>query len=337
MMNYLKQFEGWAINLKRNVFLRARLALTLYYVLIMGVIMCVFSLLLYYSLVSNLSDSLQDKFSTQEQQEEVFLQTSDNFQYVIFLGDAGALLIIAILSYILAGYTLRPIQRALDDQKQFSADASHELRTPLAIIQSESEVIMRDLNASDNDYKKVVGSTLEEVERMKKIVNDLLIVARSEQQADAYTETIDLSSVVRESIAKVKTVAQVRGILLSTDIGDHLYFIGNHNLIEHAILNVLQNSLDYTPEGNSIEVKTFDKDGLGIVKIIDTGIGISPNDLPHVLKRFYKADNSRNRKSSGSGLGLAIVDRVIKDHIGSIDISSIINEGTTVTIKIPLR
>src|SRR5258708_476648 len=152
-MRFSKPLEEWATALRHNIFLRARLTLTLFYVVVMALIMGIFSLLLYYSLMRNLSDSLQDKFEDRAAENKVYTRTTDQLESAILWGDGIGILLVTFFSYFLAGKTLKPIRRALEDQRHFSSDASHELRTPLSVIQSESEILLRSKNPSLEEYK----------------------------------------------------------------------------------------------------------------------------------------------------------------------------------------
>jgi two-component system sensor histidine kinase CiaH len=336
-MNFWKPSAGLAIDLKHNIFLRARLTLTFFYVLAIGIIMGIFSLLLYYSLATNLYDSLQDKFPNKIEQRLVYAETTDNLQNDILTSDIVGIIIIMFLAYILSGKTLKPIRQALDDQKRFSADASHELRTPLAVIQSESEVLLREKNAPVSEYRHILQSTLEEVAKMKKITEELLIIARSEYTKAQLFEKINISEIVLAIIKNMQPIADAKQLSMTHTLQNSLFTSGDRILVQHAVINVLQNALDYTLPGGSISVNLGIKNNKILLVITDTGIGIAAKDIPHVFQRFYKSANSREYKQDATGLGLSIVDQIIKDHRGKISIESMINKGTTFTITLPLQ
>jgi signal transduction histidine kinase len=297
--------------------------------------MSVFSFLLYFALIGNIRDALRDQFYDETIEQEVYTQTIDHLEDVIFWSDIGTLLILSLFSYFLADKTMRPIQKAFEDQRRFSADASHELRTPLAIMQSEAEIVLRDKNSGSKEYKKTINSNLEEVGRMKKIIEDLLLMARSNQKVrNEAISKIDLSALAHKIILKMKPVAEIKNLTLEQKLEKNLLIKGDISYLEHAILNIIQNAIEYTQKGN-VSVESFAKNGTAFLKVIDTGVGISAKDLPHILKRFYKADSSRENKKGSAGLGLAIADQIIRDHDGNITIESKLGKGTSITIGFP--
>src|SRR5258708_6090972 len=285
-MRFLKLFEEWVIALKRNMFLRARLTLTLFYMVVIALIMGIFSVLLYYSLISNLSDSLQDKFENKAKENRVYADTTDQLQSSIIWGDSIGIIIVTFFSYFLAGKTLKPIRRALDDQKHFSSDASHELRTPLSVIQSESEILLRSKNPTPGEYRQIVQSTLEEVAKMKKITEQLLLVARSEEGVRKDFRKINLSDTVNRMIKNLDLVADAKEIKIHCHINGNVFILGIPDLVEHAISNILQNSIDYTPPRGEVNIKLEEKKGEAELKIKDTGIGIPEKDISNIFKRF---------------------------------------------------
>ncbi|MEI6660007.1 MAG: HAMP domain-containing sensor histidine kinase [bacterium] len=335
MINYWKQSVAWATRLKRNVFGRARITLTFYYILVIALVMGLFSWLLYFALVDNIQTDLKDQFYDDVIENEVYAQTVDHVKDVIVGGDISILIVFGFLSYFLANRTLNPIKKALDDQKNFSADASHELRTPLAVMQSEAEIILRNKKAGTEDYKKVVRSSLEEVDKMKKIIEDLLLMARSSHKTSSDTFTkVDLATLIQKILTTMKPVALVKNLSLESELGENIMINGNPYFLEHAINNIVGNAIKYTNNGNVI-VKIYKNSKDACIEVRDSGIGISKKDIPHILNRFYKVSPKKSNDDDGAGLGLAIADKIIKDHGGKIDITSELGHGTVVTIRIP--
>lgn len=335
-MKFLKQFAGWVTDSEHNVFLRARITLTAWYTLGIILIMGIFSLLLYLSLAHNLYDTLQDTVRSVAELRSIYGDATDQLQNMIMIADGAGILLIILLSYFLAGRTLRPIQKALDDQKRFSADASHELRTPLAIIQSESEVILRQQNAPIEAYQATIRSTLEEVTRMKKLTEQLLDIARSDHSRKNIA-LFSLSQSVEQVLEAIKPTLEKNHITLKTDIQSEVMMEGISNLITHAIQNVFQNSANYTQNGGTVHIALQTNKDEATIRVTDTGIGIAKDDLPHIFERFYRASNSRDYKHDGAGLGLAIVQQIIRDHRGSITLESDLGKGTTAIITLPIK
>lgn len=341
-MKNLRRFAEWVTKLKnrlqnkseQNVFLRARIILTLYYILVVTLVMGIFSGLLYFALVGNIKESLKDQFYDEIIEQEVYTQTIDRVNDIMIWSDLSALVVVAGLGYFLAKRTLQPIQKTLDDQKRFSADASHELRTPLSVMQSEAEIILRDKDARTENYKKVLGSSLEEIGRMRKIIENLLLVARgSEKTNTGKFSEINLSLIIEEIVKKMEPMAKIKNLKWGGVVEPDLYILGNAYFMEHALSNIVQNAIEYTDQGE-IAVRAFKKDGENFVEVADTGIGISEKDLPNVLKRFYKASALPLDKKSGAGLGLSIANEIITRHQGEIKIDSKLGQGTAVKINL---
>ncbi len=333
-MTYLsKLFAVWAIKLKYNVFLKARLVLTAFYIFVITIIIGFFSLLLYFNLAANIKDSLRNQFYDDVIEQEVYTETIDRVGDIMILSDLSVIAVLALFSYFLAGRTLQPIQRSVENQKRFSADASHELRTPLSIIQNEIEIILRNKSAKTEDLEKVLRSNLEEVERMRKIVADLLMMARSTNPIkDEKKSEINLSEMTEKISGRLKSIAENKNLEFKKDIEKGLKISGNPQLLERALLNILQNAIEYTDHG-MVSIKIFKNVGKVIFIVSDTGPGIPEKDLKNIFERFYRSDFARESKKEGTGLGLVIADQIIKNHNGKIEIKSSFGQGTTVLVN----
>lgn len=336
MKNFWKQCVESGIAYWRNIFLRTRIILTIYYVSVVTVIMSVFSIFLYLALEQNLQDSMVELPIVAESTRHLLHMAREHLAHTIITIDSITLIVVAVLCYLLAGWTLRPIKRALDDQRAFSADASHELRTPLAVIQSESEVLLRTVSPTIDEYRHVVMSAREEVLRMKKIVDGLLVLARSEQIANGRFQPVDLGPLLDDIVGTFAPIAIARTVILSShNVQDTLTIKGHETKLRHAFGNVLKNALDFTPSGKSVIVRLIKRGERAIVEIVDTGTGITQDDLPHVFERFYKSNGSREERN-GTGLGLAITKEIIENHNGLVSITSTLGEGTCVVFDFPL-
>lgn len=321
------------LNMKNNIFKKARYKLTAYYVGIMLVILVIFSSVLIYTIELKLRETLSGRIIMVETEEDPIEHANNTIETIVYSIDGILLLIIAFSSYFLAGRTLKPIKDSLDAQRKFSADASHDLRTPLSIIITESEVALQS-NSKQNDFKEVVKSNLEEAKKMSGLVNDLLIISRGENEKTTNNFVVsDLHNFIEKIISKMKSQAENKGLKLEIDEYKKILIKIDLNSFERAISNVLQNAIHYTKNGG-IKTSLIEDDIKVHIVIKDTGVGISEQDLPHVFDRFYKAEHSRNDKS-GSGLGLSISKQIIEQHQGTIKINSTINVGTIVTITIP--
>ena len=178
---------------------------------------------------------------------------------------------------------------------------------------------------------QAMSSNLEEIRHMSGIVEDLLLLARSDSKVSLKKKEINVNDLVKKVFGRMKSLAGSKNIKLTyTDSGPFL-IQGVQDSLERMILNILQNSIDHTPNGGSISAK-IEKDGSQVViYITDTGSGISQEKLPHIFKRFYKGDSAM-----GTGLGLSIVKGIIDQHGGDISIESVVGKGTTAIIKLPM-
>lgn len=278
----------------------------------------------------------------------------------------GFLLVTAgALSYKLAEHTLDPIKKAYERERRFLADASHELRTPLSILKLEFENELLNSKKSHGSVQKI-KSNLEEVNRMSSIVSDLLTISRlseSEIEINKKNENIDLIQLIASNIGRLNPLASQHKVSLvfnnQTSLSDHSSLSGqsgqtsigqifsNKELVEKIILNCLKNSIIYNKENGRAEITLeentdnnesgSDNNGWVIVKINDTGIGMSSSDQNKIFDRFYRVDTSRSRQTGGSGLGLSIVKSAIEKIGGKIEIKSEIEKGTNLTLYFPKK
>ncbi len=329
----LKQFGVLVTNLKRNPFNKAVFRLTVYYTFGVLGILLVFNVLVY-ALFSR-SILQHDLLETESRIEETYDQhIMDSLFKVLLFSDVLFIIIAISISYVLSKKTLAPLEEAHKNQKKFISDAAHELRTPLAVIKAGGEVVLKT-DRTIPEYKKFTAETLEEVERLIALSNDLLRLDNNTRNVRERTR-ISLSSLCDRQCDSVLAYARARGITLTKNIATGIKIQGVQSDIARLLLNLLKNSIDYNRAQGSITATLTAVHGQAILVIADTGIGIGKNDLPHVFKRFYKADSARTHKdATGTGLGLAIAQEIAEDHQGSITVDSELGKGTTVTVKIP--
>lgn len=244
----------------------------------------------------------------------------------------------ALAGYFLAGKTLRPIENALEEQKRFVADASHEFRTPLTALKTSIEVALRDKKMTLVQAKDLVKDNLEEVDSLQSLSNELLSLARYQSNGKSLAfSKVDIAGIAEKACRKISLLAKEKEIELKTDVKNQILW-ANEESLKEMLLIFLDNAVKYTPKGGRVTVVTkADKKWLEI-KVKDTGIGIAKEDLPYIFDRFYRTDQSRSKeKVSGFGLGLSLAKRIIEIHKGSVDVASVLDKGTTFTIKLPLR
>lgn len=228
------------------------------------------------------------------------------------------------------------LEESFSRLSQFSADLAHELRTPINNLRGEAEVALTRARTTE-EYRHVLESSLEEYERLSRMIDSLLFLARAES-AKA-TVTLSVFDVRKETDAVIEfydALAKEQGIEVTCK-GNALVE-ADPLLVRRAISNVLGNAIRHTPRGGKVEFRVGRHDSHSVEVIArDTGTGIAPEHLPHIFDRFYRADQSRTGSSSGSGLGLAIVKSIMELHGGAVEVRSRVGKGTTVTLHFPAR
>lgn len=229
---------------------------------------------------------------------------------------------------------LSKLDQSFGQMKQFTADASHELRTPLSSIRSVGEMALRT-EQSKAGYQETIASMLEEVERMARLVNDLLALARADSTVAPALELQDLGEVVTDEVSRLEVLAEEKGQSLSLEIDQPCPVRLDRRIFRQAFGNLLHNAIKYTPEGKGIRIVVGAGDGGCFVDIADSGPGIGPEHQAQVFDRFYRVDKVRSRETGGSGLGLAIAKRAVSIHGGRIELHSEPGHGCTFRIWLP--
>jgi len=227
-------------------------------------------------------------------------------------------------------------ERAAGQQRQFAADASHELRTPLTIIKGDLDVLLRRQRSAE-EYEEVVRDVDEEVTRLGGLVEDLLTLARADSgQAELAREFVYLDALVDEAAAGVRRLAEAKGVAVETRLAPDIAVVGDPVRLRQLVVNLLGNAVKYTPAGGRVRVTLGAVAAQARLDVADSGIGIAPEDLPHVFDRFFRADKARARAEGGTGLGLAIARWSAETHGGRIDVRSRPGEGSVFTVWLPL-
>ncbi|MFN9613978.1 MAG: sensor histidine kinase [Dolichospermum sp.] len=292
------------------------------------------------------------------------------------LGISLMLLSVAASGWFLSGKAMKPVGESYQRLKQFTADASHELRSPIALIQTNVQVALADLDLVKEEnntlqYRQQLKIMERLTQRMGKLVNDLLFLARQDSgiNTDVFSPCpLDalLMEVVEEQqlVAREKQINLVLNLVASsgTEVNPELQenwftLIGNWEQLVRLFTNLIGNALHYTPVQGVIKVELERIEGINRVtgrrctnshlqiKVSDTGIGIPRDALPKLFDRFYRVDPARTHRSeksssttnTGSGLGLAIAQAIIARHQGQIQVSSTLGEGTTFMVTLPLK
>jgi len=232
---------------------------------------------------------------------------------------------------------LARLQAAFDQLRRFTADASHELRTPLTAIRSVGEVALQE-QKSPAEYRDVIGSMLEEVDRLTRLVENLLTLSRADAgHVQLQRMDISLLALTREASSMVEVLAEEKGQRVEIDGDAGLIVSVDRLVLRQGIVNLLDNAIKYSPRNTRILVRVgFGAAGQASLEITDEGPGIPSEHQPYVFDRFYRVDQARTREWGGTGLGLAITRWAVEAHGGDIDLTSKHGTGTTFHVSLPL-
>ena len=243
-----------------------------------------------------------------------------------------AVLIGSAIGYYMAGRALVPLKEAYEKQKQFAADASHELRTPLAVVMASADLLLADPSIQNPFLRQVIEDLKSEVKKMTNLVSDLLMVARSDNNAlKVNIKRLDLLELLEQVIRMMTPIAEKKNILLVGDNLQRVYVKGDEDRLKQLVIILTDNAIKYTPEGGRVEVGLILKERVGIT-VTDNGIGISKDDLGKIFERFYRVDKARSREMGGNGLGLSIAKELVRMNGGEIGVESEEGEGTRFTV-----
>ena len=253
----------------------------------------------------------------------------------------AALVVMFFIARALAIWALRPVEQSWEQQKRFVADASHELKTPLTVILANSEILQANEKNLDEESRKWVDSTIDEARRMKMLVNELLELARTDNdlEAGAGTDTalakqdVDLTALVDKVTLQFDAVAFERGCMIDTNIAKDIHVQGTAPQLERLITILIDNACKYAPSDSAISVRLSREAGRVHLDVNNAGDPIDPKDLPHVFERFYRSDTVRTKSEAGGyGLGLAIAQGIAEVHHGHISVRSNAADGTTFSL-----
>lgn len=299
------------------MFKEARVKLTVWYLVIIMAISIFFSLIIYHGAVSELNRIQRAQILRRLDSApfiidvEVLEETKRRIVLSLLALNAAILGISGVAGYFLAGKTLDPIRKNMEEQKEFVGNASHELRTPLTSLKTEIEVALRDKKLNLSETKKLLASNLEDVNKMQKLSNYLLELNRYEGGKEVPMTKVDLKKVVMRATGKRNVRTNLKKSVVT----------GNEDALTELVTILLDNAFKYG-KGKSVEVKTKS----GTIEVEDHGGGISEHDLPHIFDRFYRSDKSRG--TDGYGLGLSIAKSIADIHGAKIEVKSKEGKGS---------
>ena len=252
----------------------------------------------------------------------------------------SCIVIIGVLSifasFILSKRTLVPLKESMTKQMEFVQNVSHELRTPLTIIQAKQELLLQEPNSKIIDKSEDIALTLNETKRLSKLVKDLLVLSRADNQKIVLQkEHVNIDEYIKEIISPYVEVAEIEEKNITLNLNYNMDISVDTNKIYQVMIILLDNAIKYTEKDDKIEINTYAKDNKCIIEVKDTGIGVSDEGLKRIFERFYREDRARNRETGGTGLGLSIANMIVKAHNGTIKASHNEPKGTVFTIRLP--
>ncbi len=225
------------------------------------------------------------------------------------------------------------IQILFTEIKEMSDNIAHDLRSPITRIRGVAEVTLTT-GKSISEYESMAANTIEECDRLLDVINTMLMISKTESGVDKLSrEEFDLRGLVREACELFGPTAEDKGVPLNCDVPGRTDFIGDTRMIQRMLSNLLDNAIKFTPPRGTVNVSVSENDAQGFVSVEDTGIGISPSDLPRIFERFYRCDQSRSQ--AGIGLGLSLARAIARAHGGDITVTSSLNQGSTFTVTLP--
>jgi len=228
------------------------------------------------------------------------------------------------------------LETSFRQMRQFSADASHELRTPLTVIKGEAELALRRTRPAE-DYKLVLESTLEEIDRMTQIVDELLFLSRTDL-GEVVIERLPvrLDALVEDIRRQTGVLGQEQGVQVTVGSVDPATVLGDELRLRELLLNLVDNAVKYSRPGGKVEIALLREGAAARLSVTDQGIGMTPEEMGRIFDRFYRTDAARTHAKKGTGLGLSICKWIAEAHHGRIEVQSQVGEGSRFTVVLPL-
>lgn len=251
-----------------------------------------------------------------------------------------ALMLVGLGGWFIAGKSIGPIERTIEQMRRFMADAAHELRTPITVVRGRAEVALQRERAP-LEYRDALRGIELESARMGRLVEGLLVLAR----ADAGERPVErvrvfLDDIVLDTAEAAKAIAARRDIRIGVAEFEEAPITADPGLVRQLVMILLDNAIKFSEPGTRVEIGVAQSGGAAVVRVADQGQGIPADQLPHVFERFYRGDAARSRAgtaaSEGAGLGLAIAQWIAEAHGAVIRVDSTVGRGTTVVVRFPL-
>jgi len=334
------------------MFKKAKIKLTLWYLLIIMAVSLFLSLIIYTGVSSITDRALRmqmdrmerrwDRTSQRPMHEPIFeyetlIEIEKNMQMSLIRINISILVVSAVAGYFLASKTLKPIEEMVEEQKRFISDASHELKTPITALKTELEVSLKD---KKQDKKKLFGllkSNLEEVNKLQKLTESLL--KESKYQKEVFSKNmrvVDLRKLVEDTAINFEKEANRKGVLIVRNLKE-ANVRGEKDSLKELISILIDNAIKFSKKDQKINIEVYADKKHAFIEVKDRGVGIKKEDQQDIFKRFYQVEYSRNKvKNDGFGLGLSIAQKIAELHKGSISVSSKEGKGSIFTVKLPV-
>ncbi|TEB06038.1 Sensor kinase CusS [Pelotomaculum schinkii] len=266
------------------------------------------------------------------------LEAMTNLMITLLLVGAGGLAAFFLISLFLSGWALNPVEKAWEQQRRFVADASHELKTPLTVILANTGILLAHRQDTIDRQSKWVEYTQAEANRMKKLVDDLLFLAKSDAaEAPALQTSMNFSDVVWSCFLHFESVAYEQGIIIKSEIAPDITLTGDEGQLNQLAVILLDNACKYAGKSGTVTLTLKRLQESVLLTVSNTGAPIPVEHLNHIFERFYRSDSSRSREQGGYGLGLAIAKAIVENHRGRISVESSEKAGTTFSVNFPLK
>ncbi|MBX7207804.1 MAG: HAMP domain-containing protein [Verrucomicrobiaceae bacterium] len=229
--------------------------------------------------------------------------------------------------------TFASLDAAFSQQARFSGDVAHELRTPVAVIVTDAQNAL-ERERSAEEYRETIATHLRSAQRMSALIESLLDLAQIQSHTDAAHDPCDLGALTNEVAESLRSLAEQQGITIETSLSP-APCTGNTLQLVQIITNLVSNAIQHNRSGGHVRISSKTEDGRAVLRVENSGPGISPEHLPHIFDRFYRTDASRNRKTGGVGLGLAICKAIADAHGAELTASSQPGASTEFALRMP--
>ena len=256
-----------------------------------------------------------------------------NLVLVLLAVWVGAMLLFLLISIRLSAVAARPMEEAMQREKQFVADASHDLKTPLSVILANNSILMENPENKVGDLRRWLDSTQEAAKRMQKLIAEMLTLADVERQdVPLVREEVDLANIAMKADLELESVAFEKNVTLEDDLPDRCMVTGNADYLLRIVMSLLENALKYEPSGGRVSIHLTQSKKKTVLSVCNRGSRIADEDLPLVFDRFYRSDKSRTNSAGSFGLGLAITKEMVERLGGTISVTSSQEEGTVFSV-----